>query len=148
MIVACFLPREQFHVTYDIRKFSDEFSHLKNGEMDKSKELQLAGRVYVRRSAGSKLYFYDIRSEGSRLQVLAQADNVDEKSPSFEEQHINLRRGDIIGIRGYPTRTSPAKKQSEGEFSGELSIAALEVILLSPCLHQVCYVSCFMRTSG
>lgn len=107
--------------------------------MDKTKELKLAGRIYVRRSAGSKLYFYDIRSEGSRLQVVAQADNLDPNAPSFEEQHINLRRGDIIGIRGYPTRTNPAKKQSEGEFSGELSIAAVEVILLSPCLHQVCY---------
>ena len=107
--------------------------------MDKTKEIQLAGRVYVRRSAGSKLYFYDIRSEGSRLQVVAQADNGDDKSPSFDEQHLNLRRGDIIGIRGYPTRTNPAKKQSEGEFSGELSIAAIEVTMLSPCLHQVCH---------
>lgn len=106
--------------------------------MDKTKEVQLAGRIYVRRSAGSKLYFYDIRSEGSRLQVVAQADNLDPNAPSFDEQHVNLRRGDIIGIRGYPTRTNPAKKQSEGEFSGELSIAAVEVTLLSPCLHQVC----------
>lgn len=111
--------------------------------MDKTKEIQLAGRIYVRRSSGSKLYFYDIRSDGSRLQVLAQADYVDEKAPAFEEQHINLRRGDVIGIRGYPTRTNPAKKQGEGEFSGELSIAASEVILLSPCLHQVC-----IRSSG
>lgn len=53
----------QYHVTYDIRKFADEFAHLKNGESDKSKMLQLAGRIYVRRSAGSKLYFYDLRSD-------------------------------------------------------------------------------------
>lgn len=80
--------------------------------------IALAGRVYVRRSAGSKLYFYDIRSEvrfhvtmtlklagaqsdsfsqGVRLQVLAQADNREEGTPEFDEQHVNLRRGDIIG---------------------------------------------------
>lgn len=77
--------------------------------------LSLAGRVYVRRSAGSKLFFYDIRSEvcllrsptvieshanslqGTRLQVLAQADNREEGTPDFEEQHVHLRRGDIIG---------------------------------------------------
>ena len=35
--------------------------------------------------------------QGTRLQVLAQADNLGEGVPSFEEQHINLRRGDIIG---------------------------------------------------
>lgn len=75
--------------------------------------------------------------QGVRLQVLAQADNLPEGSPSFDEQHVNLRRGDIIGIRGYPTRTNPKTKQGSGDFSGELSIAATEVILLSPCLHQV-----------
>jgi lysyl-tRNA synthetase class 2 len=53
----------QYNVDYDIRKFADEFKHLKNGESDKSRIVQLAGRVYVKRSAGSKLFFYDIRSE-------------------------------------------------------------------------------------
>ncbi|KFA46050.1 hypothetical protein S40293_07459 [Stachybotrys chartarum IBT 40293] len=111
----------KFHVTYDIRKFESEFSHLKSGESDKSKIIQLAGRIF-----------------GARLQVVAQADNLQEGSPSFEEQHVNLRRGDIIGIRGYPTRTNPKNKQnSDDEYYGELSIAATEVTLLSPCLHQI-----------
>ncbi|KOS20903.1 Lysine--tRNA ligase [Escovopsis weberi] len=127
----------KFHVKYDIRNFAQQFSHLKNGENDKSQEICLAGRVYVKRSAGSKLYFYDIRSEGVKLQVLAQADNRDEASPSFENQHLNLRRGDIIGVRGFATRTNPKNKQGTGEFSGELSVAAVEVTLLSPCLHQI-----------
>ncbi|PHH86579.1 hypothetical protein CDD83_10039 [Cordyceps sp. RAO-2017] len=127
----------KFHITYDIRKFADDFSHLKNGESDKSKMMQLAGRVYVKRSAGSKLYFYDIRFRDTRLQVLAQADNVESGAPSFEEQHVNLRRGDYIAVRGYPTRTNPKTKQGSGDFSGELSIAAVEVTLASPCLHQI-----------
>jgi lysyl-tRNA synthetase class 2 len=127
----------KFKVDYDIRKFADEFSHLKNGEMDKSRPIQLAGRIFVRRSAGSKLFFYDIRSDGARLQILAQADNLDPEAPSFEEQHVNLRRGDVIGIRGFPTRTNPQKKQGEGDQSGELSLGAVEVILLSPCLHMI-----------
>ncbi|KAM0741655.1 hypothetical protein ACQRIT_004512 [Beauveria bassiana] len=127
----------KFEVTYDIRNFEKEFSHLKNGEIDKTKPLSLAGRIYVRRAAGSKLFFYDLRSNGTRLQVLAQADHLGEGVPSFEEQHINIRRGDIVGIRGYPTRTNPKTKQGQGEFSGELSIAASELTLLSPCLHQI-----------
>ncbi|TQW00957.1 hypothetical protein V2A60_001987 [Cordyceps javanica] len=127
----------KFEVTYDIRNFEKEFSHLKNGEIDKTKPLNLAGRIYVRRAAGSKLFFYDLRSNGTRLQVLAQADHLGEGVPSFEEQHINIRRGDIVGIRGYPTRTNPKTKQGQGDFSGELSIAASELTLLSPCLHQI-----------
>ncbi|OAA59962.1 lysyl-tRNA synthetase [Cordyceps fumosorosea ARSEF 2679] len=127
----------KFEVTYDIRNFEKEFSHLKNGEVDKTKPLNLAGRVYVRRAAGSKLFFYDLRSNGTRLQVLAQADHLGEGVPSFEDQHVNIRRGDVVGITGYPTRTNPKTKQGQGDFSGELSIAASELVLLSPCLHQI-----------
>lgn len=54
---------------YDIRKFEGEFSHLKNGESDDSKKIQLAGRIYVRRSAGNKLFFYDIRSEVGTIRL-------------------------------------------------------------------------------
>ncbi|KAJ3494360.1 hypothetical protein NLG97_g4136 [Lecanicillium saksenae] len=127
----------KFEVTYDIRNFEKEFSHLKNGEIDKNKTLAIAGRIYVRRAAGSKLFFYDLRSNGTRLQVLAQADHIAEGVPGFEDQHVNIRRGDIVGIRGYPTRTNPKTKQGQGDYSGELSIAAGELILLSPCLHQI-----------
>ena len=35
-----------------------------------------------------------------------------------------IRRGDIIGVSGFPMRTK----------AGELSIAAVNVILLTPCL--------------
>lgn len=127
----------QFHVTYDIRKFADEFGRLKNGEAERERMIQLAGRVYMKRTSGNKLAFYDLRAEGAQLQVMAQAQNVAEGAPSFEEQHINLRRGDIIGIRGFPTRTNPKNKQGKGDTSGELSIAATEIVLLAPCLHQI-----------
>lgn len=70
---------------------------------------------------------------------MAQIDNVDDKAAPFEEQHINLRRGDIIGIRGFPTRTNPKSKEGAGDKSGELSIAAVDITLLAPCLHQVSY---------
>ncbi|KAK8868780.1 Lysyl-tRNA synthetase class II [Apiospora arundinis] len=127
----------KFHVDYDIRKFAEEFKHLKNGESDKTKTVSLAGRIYVKRSSGAKLVFYDLRSEGTRLQVLAQAQESDPNAPEFETQHVDLRRGDIIGVRGFATRTSPKSKASEGEYSGELSIGAIEVTLLAPCLHQI-----------
>ena len=128
----------QFEVTYDIRNFEKDFSHLKNGESMPEKKMQLAGRVFVKRVSGSKLIFYDLRTENTRLQVLAQAQNAQADAPDFESQHVNLRRGDIVGVRGYPSRTNPKNKQGSGdEKSGELSIAATEIILLSPCLHQI-----------
>lgn len=48
-----------------------------------------------------------------------------------------LYQADPEGVRGYATRTNPKNKQGSGDFSGELSIAAVEVTLLSPCLHQI-----------
>jgi lysyl-tRNA synthetase class 2 len=81
--------------------------------------------------------FYDIRDEGVKIQVMCQADlaNSADDVP-FEAQHEHLRRGDIIGIVGYPGRTAPKNKIEKGE-EGELSIFATEVILLTPCLHQL-----------
>ena len=47
----------------------------------------------------------------------------------------------VVGVKGFPTRTNPKTKQGTGDYSGELSIAAMEVTLLSPCLHQVTSLS-------
>jgi len=71
-------------------------------------------------------------SIGTKLQVVCQAQLAKKDGPPFEKQHENLRRGDVIGIVGYPGRTNP--KNSE---TGELSIFATEVQLLSPCLHML-----------
>lgn len=46
---------------------------------------------------------------------------------SFEELHSTIRRGDIIGVIGLAGRTK----------TDELTISALEVKLLSPCLHML-----------
>lgn len=50
----------------------------------------------------------------------------------FADQHSHLRRGDVIGIIGFPGRTNPRNRDV-----GELSIFARQVILLTPCLHNM-----------
>ncbi|KAL2161938.1 hypothetical protein VTH06DRAFT_7723 [Thermothelomyces fergusii] len=132
----------KFQVTYDDSKFVEEFGHLKSGETAEDKEIRIAGRIYNKRASGSKLIFYDIRTSadtvsiGTQLQVVCQAQLVKEGSPSFEKQHENIRRGDIIGIIGYPGRTNPKNRLAEGK-EGELSVFATEIVLLSPCLHML-----------
>lgn len=93
--------------------------------------VRIAGRIYTKRASGPKLIFYDIRAEGVKVQVVCQAQNATGDVP-FEAQHEHLRRGDIIGIVGFPGRSNP-KNRAEGE----LSIFAREVILLAPCLHAI-----------
>ncbi|KAF4459890.1 lysyl-tRNA synthetase [Fusarium albosuccineum] len=126
----------KFHVTYDLRNFVQEFGHLKSGEHAKDKIIQIGARVHGKRASGSKLLFYDVRTEGVKVQIMCQAQEVREGAPAFDAQHEHLRRGDIIGVIGYPGRTSPKTKIEKGE-EGELSIFATEVVLLTPCLHAL-----------
>ncbi|KAK6957149.1 Protein kinase [Daldinia eschscholtzii] len=127
----------KFHRDYDLNDLVKEYGHLKSGEHDKTKTLRVAGRIYNKRASGSKLLFYDIRgNNGVKVQIMCQAQEIREGAPAFEKQHDHIRRGDIIGVIGYPGRTAPKTKLEKGE-EGELSIFATEVILLSPCLHQL-----------
>jgi lysyl-tRNA synthetase class 2 len=62
------------------------------------------------------------------------ATNLHNKSSTpFTVQHDDIRRGDIIGVKGFPGKTNPKSETNPGE----LSIFAQETILLAPCLHQI-----------
>ena len=102
--------------------------------------LNSVGRVFAKRESGAHLIFYDLRGEGLKLQVMADARLVQpscycchgqlvarHSTQNFEEIHHTIHRGDIIGIHGKPTRTQ----------KGELSVIPIEVTLLSPCLHML-----------
>lgn len=119
-----------------MRDFTKDFDSLKSGEHKKDVVIRAAGRIFNKRASGNKLVFYDIRNEGVKVQVMCQLQEAGEGTPPFEQQHEHLRRGDIIGIVGYPGRTAPKNKIEKGE-EGELSIFATEVVLLTPCLHQL-----------
>ena len=121
----------KFHATTDLRDFLRIYESIKTGEHRTDVEVRVGGRIYTKRSSGSRLVFYDIRSEGVKVQVMCQAQEAAGSVP-FEQQHEHLRRGDIIGIVGYPGRTAPRNRPE-----GELSIFAKEIILLTPCLHQI-----------
>jgi lysyl-tRNA synthetase class 2 len=116
----------KFHVTMSVPEFVGKYQHLdKEAELPNEKA-SLAGRVIFKRSAGGSLFFYTLRADGALVQIFANAG----KYPSKEEfNQINgiLRRGDIVGVTGYPCRTR----------TGELSIVPLELKLLSPCLHML-----------
>lgn len=84
------------------------------------------GRVHAIRNAGAKLIFYDLRAEGLKIQVMANARHyVSEQE--YEADTDKIRRGDIIGIEGNPGKTK----------KGELSIIPKKISLLSPCLHML-----------
>lgn len=119
----------KFEVSSEFPEIISKYSHLAKGETIPEEKVTIAGRIMVKRESGSKLKFYSLQSNGINLQVMAQAQDAD---GDFAEMHDLLRRGDIIGVEGYPGRTNP---QKGGE--GELSVFATKVTLLTPCLHML-----------
>ncbi|XP_055909483.1 lysine--tRNA ligase isoform X2 [Eupeodes corollae] len=116
----------KFHVSISLKNFIEKYSDLKDGDMLSDVSLSVAGRVHAIRESGAKLIFYDLRGEGVKLQVMANA-KLYESEAAFETDLTKLRRGDIIGINGYPGKTK----------KGELSVIPRTIKLLSPCLHML-----------
>ncbi|KAI5455474.1 lysyl-tRNA synthetase [Naganishia albida] len=119
----------KFHVTQSVPNYIEEFGKegvIKDGERLNSPIVSLAGRLGNMRSSGNKLHFYDLHSEGTKVQILAQIQDAEDEK-DFNEIHALLRRGDIVGVTGTPSRTK----------KGELSISPSKIILLSPCLHML-----------
>ncbi|KAF3993109.1 hypothetical protein FT663_00933 [Candidozyma haemuli var. vulneris] len=121
----------KFHRDSTIPQFVEKYSSLSRGETKKDTQVSLTGRIMNKRESGSKLRFYFLKGDGIQVQVMAQAQDY-ESLEAYEKINDNLKRGDIIGVVGYPGRTSPAKG---GE--GELSIFAQHIELLTPCLHML-----------
>nr|CAH8868622.1 unnamed protein product [Trichobilharzia regenti] len=116
----------KFHVSISLGEFIEKYSSLCPGEHLDDVCVSVSGRVHAKRSAGSKLVFYDIRSEESKLQVMANVRNY-KSEPEFEEINDRIHLGDIIGCVGIPGKSK----------LGELSILPREIVLLSPCLYQL-----------
>ncbi|KAI0256235.1 lysyl-tRNA synthetase [Lactifluus subvellereus] len=99
---------------------------VKPGEKVEGVTEALAGRIHSIRSSSQKLRFYDLYSEGKKVQIMATLQDAADQS-SFIETHDIFRRGDVVGVTGTPSRTK----------KGELSISPSQMILLAPNLHQL-----------
>lgn len=62
--------------------------------------------------------------DNAKVQVFATLNNYED---DFEVLHKIVRRGDIVGVEGYPGRTN----------TNELSIRPTKILPLSYCLHQL-----------
>jgi len=119
----------KFHVSISLEMFQKTYAALKDDEVDRSKTVSIAGRIETKRASGKSLIFYDVRGEGTKVQVMATATEhtgLNSKGANgFEEVHDLVRRGDIIGVTGYAARSK----------RGELQVIPTDFKLLSPCLH-------------
>ncbi|KAJ2818060.1 lysyl-tRNA synthetase, partial [Coemansia sp. 'formosensis'] len=114
----------KFNVTMSVPEFRQKFGDLKSDESKPEVKICLAGRIINVRTSSAKLRFYDLHAEGEKVQIMAAFQDTER---DFAAVHDVLRRGDIIGVRGYPGMTQ----------KGELSIFPHDITLLAPCLRTL-----------
>ena len=63
----------KFNVSISLPDFVAKYKDLPDGSHDEDTVVTIAGRVYNKRASGAKLVFYDVQSDGVRIQVMADA---------------------------------------------------------------------------
>ncbi|XP_041376266.1 lysine--tRNA ligase-like isoform X2 [Gigantopelta aegis] len=116
----------KFHVELSLVEFIDRYGDKTSEGNILDDVVTISGRIHAKRLSGAKLLFYDLRGEGVKIQIMANAKYYTSEE-AFEEMTEKVKRGDIVGVKGRPGKTK----------KGELSIIPSEVTLLSPCLHQL-----------
>lgn len=71
--------------------------------------------------------FYDLHGESVKIQIMSDLSQYEGGEEAFREIHNLVKRGDIVGVRGFPGKSK----------KGELSIFPHTITLLSPCLHML-----------
>uniref|UniRef100_A0A0G4G5S2 Lysine--tRNA ligase n=1 Tax=Chromera velia CCMP2878 TaxID=1169474 RepID=A0A0G4G5S2_9ALVE len=117
----------KWNVNCSLPTFIAKYGGMADGAMDEKTEVVVAGRVLSVRASGQKLRFYTLAADGVKIQVMANLQHHDAATGDYYEIHDRLRRGDIIGVRGFPGKSK----------KGELSVFPKETALLSPCLHML-----------
>ncbi|XP_010491198.1 PREDICTED: lysine--tRNA ligase, cytoplasmic-like isoform X1 [Camelina sativa] len=116
----------KFVVSMSNSEFIEKYTSLNTKEHVEDDQVSLAGRIMSKRSYG-KIFFYDLHNRGSKVQVVANRSYSELDEAEFVRLHANVRRGDIIGVTGFPGKTNV----------GELSIFSRSFTVLSHCLHTL-----------
>ncbi|XP_057952108.1 lysine--tRNA ligase, cytoplasmic isoform X2 [Malania oleifera] len=117
----------KFFVSMSILEYIKEYRSLSDGCHLEGDTVSLAGRIMSKRSSSSKLFFYDLHGGGTKVQVMADARSSGMDEAEFSKLHSGVKRGDIVGVTGFPGKTK----------RGELSIFPKSFIILSHCLHMM-----------
>lgn len=117
----------KWDVNISIPALIEKFKDLSSGEHLEGETVIIAGRVRNKRASGAKLIFYDLWADGSRVQVMCQADHYEGDDDAYQAANGIINRGDILGVRGFVGKSN----------RGELSVFPREVKLLSGCLHML-----------
>ncbi|KAJ0401865.1 hypothetical protein P43SY_007799 [Pythium insidiosum] len=125
-----------FPISMTLREFQHKYADLPAKARETEQPVNVAGRIVSIRASSKKLVFIDVQSDGARVQVLSElkhfegsGDSADPEAvqDEFVRFHEALRRGDIIGVRGFPGKSG----------KGELSVIPRQLEVLAPCIQPL-----------
>lgn len=119
----------KFHVSMQLPAYVEKYKDIEPGTKVSDEKVSFAGRIMRKAASGVKLIFFDLRSEGVKVQMMCDARNFEESGLSIKEFQMlmnSVKRGDIVGVEGYPGKSK----------RGELSIFPVSMEVLAPCLHM------------
>lgn len=117
----------KFAAKITVPGYIEKYKSLSEGEKLVDVTESIAGRIMNKRTSSSKLFFYDLFGDGVKVQVMADARTSELEETEFFSFHSGVKRGDIVGICGYPGKSN----------RGELSVFPQKFVVLSPCLHMM-----------
>ncbi|KAI3896488.1 hypothetical protein MKX03_013588, partial [Papaver bracteatum] len=119
----------KFHVTMTIAGYIRTYKALEPGEHREDDDaISLSGRIMLKRKQSSKLIFYDLRGPGGfEVQLMVDARNSGMDAAEFAHLHSGVKRGDIVGVTGFPGRSR----------RGELSLFPKSFVVLNSTLHMM-----------
>ena len=115
----------KFDYSHTLAEFSDHFADIACGEVYSDVTVKVCGRVQSIRAMGKKLVFIDVLQGETTVQV--KMHNKEDYRGDFRHDAKFIKRGDVIGIVGHPSRTN----------SGQLSVLAGSVDVLSPTVAMM-----------
>ncbi|KAJ4828172.1 hypothetical protein Tsubulata_005055 [Turnera subulata] len=92
----------KFHVTMTVVEFVAKYGSLKDEERLENETVSVSGRIMSKRASSSKLFFYDLHCGGAKVQVMTDARNSGMSEAEFSKLHSSVKRGDLVGITGFP----------------------------------------------
>ncbi|KDD74634.1 class II (D, K and N) tRNA synthetase [Helicosporidium sp. ATCC 50920] len=116
----------KFHASMQLPAYVAKFQTLEDGQQLTDETISVAGRVARKAASGPKLIFFDLRSDGAKVQVMCDARNFGDDLGAFHAVINGVKRGDIVGLTGFPGKSK----------RGELSIFPRKLEVLAPCLHM------------
>ncbi|KAL9265860.1 Lysine--tRNA ligase, cytoplasmic-like protein [Drosera capensis] len=117
----------KFFVSMPIPDYIKKYGASENGVHEEDIQVSLAGRIMSKRTSSTKLFFYDLHGRGAKVQVMADARTSELDEAEFYKFHSSVKRGDIVGVTGFPGKSK----------RGELSIFPKTLVVLSHCLHMM-----------